>query len=149
VQQISPTEIYIHKMTRNWEKFMSGPFVPSRDRLHVSINSKGVMQFNRRTFEALGSPEAVVLYYERETGVIGMAASHKQAAESFPVNFRGGYYWTINAIPFCRAFGIKVEGTHGFINPEPDAGGVLQLDLRNTRRIYGGRGKRKLVNSDK
>ncbi|MEP6947467.1 MAG: hypothetical protein ABJA02_16230 [Acidobacteriota bacterium] len=131
-------------MPRNWEKFMSGPFVPSRERLHVSINSKGLIQFNRRTFEALGKPDAVVLYFERATKVMGMAASHTQAREAFPVSFRGGYYWSINAIPFCRNFEIRVEGTHAFFDPELDDQKVLQLDLRTMKRIYGGRGRRKV-----
>jgi len=130
-------------MARHWEKFTDGPTISSRDRLHVTLNSKGVFQFNRKVFEALGKPRAAVLYFEKATSMIGISSAHERLREAFPVNIKQDMYWTINAIPFCRHFRIKIErGTEAFADPELDNDGILQLDLRTTRRVYGGRGKK-------
>lgn len=130
-------------MARQWEKFTDGPFISSRDRMHVTLNNKGVFQMNRRVFNSLGNPAAAVLYFERATGVIGISPAHERLREAFPLNERQGTYWTINAIPFCRKFGIRVEGTQAFADPEIDDKGLLELDLRYTRRVYGGGGRRR------
>lgn len=127
-------------MARQMERFMGGPFISSRDRMHVTLNSKGVFQFNQRVHTALGSPSAAVLFFEKETGIIAISSAHEKLKEAFPINNRQGTYWTINAIPFCRHFGIRIEqGTEAFINPDIDDQGMLVLDLRSTRRVYGGR----------
>lgn len=129
-------------MARHWEKFTDGPFIRSGDRVHVTLNGKGVFQMNRRAYETLGKPAAAVLYFEKATSMIGIAAAHERLREAFPVNNKNETYWTINAIPFCRHFGIRIDGTEAFADPEIDQEGILQLDLRTTRRVYGGRGKR-------
>jgi hypothetical protein len=130
-------------MARHWEKFTDGPTISSRDRFHVTLNSKGVFQFNRKVFEALGKPRAAVLYFEKATSTIGIGPAQERLREAFPVNIRQEMYWTINAIPFCRHFGIKIDrGTEAFADPELNDEGILQLDLRTTRRVYGGGGKR-------
>ncbi len=131
------------QMARQFEKFMDGPFIPSRDRMHVTHNNRGVFQMNRRVFEALGKPAAAVLYFEKATGVIGISAAHARLREAFPLNKRQDMYWTINAIPFCRRFGIRLDGTEAFADPELDDKGILHLDLRSTRRVYGGGGPRR------
>lgn len=131
------------QMARKWEKFMEGPFIPSRDRMHITLNNKGLFHLNLKAYEALGKPAAVVLFFERPTSVIGIAAAHEQLRESFMLNRRRDVYWTINAIPFCRKYGIRIDGTEAFADPEFDDLGILQLDLRTTRRVYGGGGRRR------
>ena len=130
-------------MARHWEKFMGGPHVSSRDRLHVTLNKKGVFQFNRKVFEAMGSPRAAVFFFEKATSVIGISSAQPQLTEAFPVNVRQDTYFTINGIPFCRSCGIELDNTEVFVNPEFDEKGILQLDLRSTRRIYVKKYKRK------
>ena len=131
-------------MARHWEKFTEGPYISSRNRMHVTLNSKGVFQFNRQVFDGLGKPSAVALFFEKATSTIGIGAAHRQLREAFPVNQRQDTYWTINAVPFCRHFGIKIDqGTEAFADPEIDTEAILQLDLRTTRRIYGGGGRRR------
>ena len=123
-------------MARHWEKFMGGPHISTRDRFHVTLNKKGVFQFNRKVFEAMGSPRAAVFFFEKATSVIGISSAHPQLTEAFPVNVRQGTYFTINGIPFCRSCGIELDNTEVFVNPEFDEKGILQLDLRSTRRIF-------------
>lgn len=130
-------------MARQFEKFMDGPFIPSRGRMHITLNDKGVFQMNRKVFEALGKPAAAVLFFEKSTGVIGISSAHERLREAFPVNKKQNMYWTINAIPFCRHFGIRIDGTEAFNDPELDDKGIMHLDLRSTRRVYGGGGRRR------
>lgn len=130
-------------MARHWERFMEGPFIPSRGRMHVTLNRKGVFLMNQNAYEALGKPKAVVLFFERATSMIGISREHERLRESFPMNLRQDMYWTINAIPFCRKFGIRIDGTEAFVDPEVDNEGILQLDLRTTRRVYGSGGRRR------
>jgi hypothetical protein len=126
-------------MARHWERFTAGPTITSRDRMHVTINHRGVIMLNRKAYESLGSPKAAALYFEKATSVIGINSAHARLREAFPVKPKGaGGYWTINAIPFCRHFGIETAKTEAFTDPEIDDKGVLELDLRRTRVIFGG-----------
>ncbi|CAN5584020.1 hypothetical protein BH10ACI3_BH10ACI3_10000 [soil metagenome] len=126
-------------MARVWEKYTGGPFLRSRDRLHVSLNPKGVFTLNRRAYQALGSPGAAVLYFEKSTGVIGMSAAQPKLQEAFPFKEKQGLYWQLCAIPFCRHFGIRTDGTEVFVDPEVDDENILLLDLRTTRKVFGGK----------
>lgn len=131
-------------MARQWEKFMGGPTTSSRDRLHVTLNKKGVIMMNRKTFTELGSPKAAVLFFDKKASVIGVSPAHERLREAFPVKEKAGY-WHINAIPFCREFGIQMSGTEVFIYADTNEQGVLELDLKSTRVIFGGyRRKNKL-----
>jgi len=126
-------------MGRLWEKFMGGPTIRSRDRLHVTLNHKGVIMMNRKAFEDLGKPKAAVLFFEKESGMIGVSPAHEKLREAFPVIPKGAIsYWHINAMPFCREYGIKMRGTEVFSNAEIDDKGMLVLDLRTTRLVFGG-----------
>ena len=129
-------------MARHWEKYTGGPNITNRDRLHVTLNSKGMIKFNRKAYEAIGTPSAALLFFEKATSTIGITAAQPHLTEAFPFT-QNNINWTLNAMPFCRHFGIKFDtGTEAFINPELDTDGTLMLDLRQTRRVYGGRGKK-------
>ena len=123
-------------MARQWEKFSAGPTRSTRDQMHVTLNKKGTIMLNRKAFQDLGSPKAVVLFFEKTTSVIGVSPAHDKLREAFPVKCRNDQYWVINAISFCRHFGIDVTGTKAFTDPEIDDKGVLELDLRATRVIF-------------
>lgn len=128
-------------MARHWEKFTGGPTVRSRDHMHVTLNSKGLFQLNHKTYSALGKPQAVVLFFEKQYSIIGISPAHAKLSEAFLVKPKMDFGWTINAIPFCRHFGIQIDGTEAFVNPDVDEQGILQLDLRCTRRVFGGKRK--------
>ena len=38
--------------------------------------------------------------------------------EAFPVKQHGRTGWRINAAPFCRHFGIRIDSTLKFVDPE-------------------------------
>lgn len=126
-------------MARQWEKYNGGPTIRSHDRLHVTLNHKGVIMMNRKAFEELGKPKAAVLFFDKESSVIGISPAHEKLREAFPIQPRGAIsYWNINAMPFCRHFGIQMRGTEVFTNAERNEQGVLELDLRTTRLVFGG-----------
>jgi hypothetical protein len=116
---------------------MGGPVRSTRDQMHITLNNKGVFVMNCKTYDELGKPKAVVFDYEESTQVIGVSAASPQLREAFPVKEKGGYY-IVYGIPFCRFFGIKLEGTEKFVNPEFDEARTLQLDLQHTAKIFGG-----------
>ena len=129
-------------MARQWVKFTDGPFISSRDRVHVTLNSKGMFQFNRKAYEELGSPKAAVLFFDEESSVIGISPAHPHLREAFPFRVSSTCF-ALRAIPFCRRFGIHIDGTEAFADPEIDKEGMLELDLRTTRRVFGGRRKKR------
>lgn len=127
-----------------WEKFHGGPSVPSSDRLHVTINRGGKILLNDRTFRELGKPEAVHLFFNRERDQIALQPTSARLESAFPVRKRVRRGYHIYASPFCRHFGIKIDATHSFTQPEI-ADGRLILKLSETvivsrtrRRVIGG-----------
>ena len=118
-------------MIEYWEKYAGGPTKPREERLHVTINKKCVIFLNRNIHNLLSNAKAVVLFFNRKDGVIGIRPANERLTEAFPVHDKGGYH-VINASPFCRHFGIKVEATEAFVNPEFDDTGTLRLNLAKT-----------------
>src|SRR5437762_1895312 len=114
-----------------WEKFHGGPTLPSTDRFHVTINRGGKILLNDRTFRELGKPEAVHLFFNRERDQIAVQPTSARAPTAFPVRKRTGRGFHIYASPFCLHFGIKIDATHSFTQPEI-ADGRLILKLSET-----------------
>lgn len=120
------------KLDDAWEEFTAGPNEDRASRMHVTINRHGSMFFNRRVFELLGRPEAVVLYYNRKREKIAVASTHRRNAKGFPLVPHGDTTWRIQANPFCRRHGIRVNKTEKFVGAEVDDDAMLLLDLKNT-----------------
>jgi hypothetical protein len=118
-------------MIEYWEKYTGGPTKPPEERIHITINKKGLLMMNRNVHKLLSNAEAVELMFNRKEGVIGISPAHAKLSEAFPVVDKGGSFG-INASPFCRHFGIKVQGTEEFDNPEIDDTDVLRLKLAET-----------------
>ena len=118
-------------MAEYWERFSGGPTRSRQDRIHVTLSDKGVILFNRNAHRMLGSPKAVVLFFNRSEAKIGVGTAHAELADAFPVHEKRNY-WIVNAAPFCRHFGINVSRTEAFVGPDVDSKGVLRLDLKTT-----------------
>jgi hypothetical protein len=122
-------------LDRQCEKFMGGPTVAHRERVHVTINSRGAIFLNQKAHATMGRPLAVYLYYNREKDMIILERTDAlRAREAFLLREIGhkGLGRYIHANPFCKHFRIKVEGTVRFLHPEVDAVGRLYLKLRDT-----------------
>jgi len=116
------------------EKFMGGPTLPPKTRLHVTINKELVIGINRRCYEMIGKPAAVYLHYSREDHIIGIEPVHSfRMPAAFPVKPKTHCGWRINASPFCKHFDLRVESTERFLNPHLSKDGrMLLLNLTET-----------------
>lgn len=128
-------------MAEYWERFRGGATKPRRDRVHVTLSDKGVLLMNRKVFDMLGSPKAAVLLFNRSDCRIGISPAHPQLADAFPVKEKTNY-WIINAAPFCRHFGISMDKTEAFVEPDLGKDGILRLNLSNTVSVSGRRRRR-------
>src|SRR4030095_6502572 len=123
-------------MITHWEEFTFGPTPANEERLHVTLNPKHVILLNGNMYEKLGSPEAVVLLFDKLNSVIGVNPAPKSRPNAFPVTSKyKGRQKMIRATPFCRHYGISVDRTTAFLNAEVDEDGVLRLDLKTTTPI--------------
>lgn len=116
-------------MLKHFIEFEGRPTAAGRDEIRVSLNRKKVFLLNPKAFQALGGPAAVRLYFDEGRKVIGMRAATAELANAFSLTRGGGgRHQAILAAPFCNHFGIRVDGTIRFLNPEMD-GDMLTLDI--------------------
>ncbi len=118
-------------MEREWEKFKGGPTVAKQNRLHVTMDRKGVIFMNGNMHRVLGKPAAVALYYNREKDMIAVEPANPRLEQNFPVRQKASG-WVICASPFCRHFGIRLSATENFVRPDLDKAGVFLLSLGDT-----------------
>jgi len=123
-------------LDRQFEKFIGGPTVASRDRMHVTISHKGLIYLNANTHRMLGRPVAANLYFNRVKDQIALEPTSARLPGVFPIHVKHEGF-IINAGPFCQHFGIRTSGTQRFVEPEIDEKGNLLLDLSNLVTIGG------------
>ena len=136
-------QMQIRSQDRDLEKFTGGPNKPAQFRMRVSLNRHGVLSFNKNAYAELGKPAAVYLYFSPTRDLIAVEPVQSiNLPAAFPVlekNFSG---YRINAAPFCRHFGIKLDGAIRFIDPEVH-NGKLELKLAETISVAQPRRPRK------
>ena len=71
-------------MAKKWEVFDIGPR-DGENNLHVTLGRKGNLMIGCAAFRRLGEPDAVILMYERESGLIGVRAAHIRAEHAYPM----------------------------------------------------------------
>ncbi len=132
-------------MIARWTEFNGGPRRPSRESMHVTINGKGIVLFNRKAWESLGTPQAVTLLFDQTNDIIGIKPSPPDRPNAFPV--KGQYYSRIiYAGTFCVHFGFDIERTMVFNEVELDEQGIMRLPLRTATAISRPRKKRRPQN---
>jgi hypothetical protein len=115
-----------------WEQFLGGPTVRSAFRFHITINRRGRISFNERTYVGMGKPQAVNLFFSRERNLISVKPTGARLNTAFPVRPRIGRGFIICAAPFCQHFGVKIDATYRFTAPEIDPVHGLILNLSET-----------------
>jgi hypothetical protein len=128
-------EDVIQDMERNFERFLGGPNEALAKRLHVTISPENIIYLNRNMYVQMGRPEAVHLGFDRQRDTIAIEPASPRLNDSFPV-MANQHNWRINAAPFCRHFGIKIDTRLKFISPDL-VGNTLQLDLRHVVSVGG------------
>ena len=130
-------------MDRDFEKFRGGPTLAAADRVYVTINKENVIGINANCYRLLGKPPAVNLYFSSSRDVIAIEpVQSAHLPEAFPVRQKTSVGWRINASPFCKHFGIRIDSTERFIHPEL-RDGRLHLKLSETVTIRQIRRKKK------
>ncbi len=126
-------------MIKHWMEFQGKPNRMDKDAARVTLSSRGVFLLNAKAFEAMDAPAAVTLLFDENNSVIGLKPADPRRPNAFPVRQKGKHNHTINASPFCKHFGIKVERTVLFNEVDIVADGVMKLELAKTTSI--GRGQ--------
>lgn len=129
-------------LDREWEKFNGGPNLPKQDHVHITLNKGGIIYINGNGYRMLGRPEAVQLFFNRSNDKIAIKPAHARLKDAFPVKEKAQHY-LIHASPFCIHFGIKLDGTEKFVDPDIDNEGILHLDLSTTVTVSGTRRRRR------
>ena len=133
-------------MARKWTIYYGGPNGGARMAIRVTLNSHGVMLFNKRAYEAIGKPAAAELMLDEEENVIGLKPRDIRFQNAFPFKAGGSAkskkysYKFIHAAPFCKHFDIRPKSTILFTNPDMENDGTLLLDLNTAVNV--GRGSR-------
>ena len=119
-------------LDRKFEKFIGGPTRSTHERIYVSINKANLIAMNNNCYRMLGKPPAVNLYFSRADDIIAIEPVHShRLPTAFPVKHKANTGWRINASPFFKHFGIRMDTTERFIAPEI-RDGALQLKLTET-----------------
>ncbi len=130
------------KIKRNWVAAERDDSPSRWATLYVTINRAGHIVMNRIAFEMLGSPEAVVLLFDREQQVVGLKPTHPHLRRAFKVSPRGQHGGRrVRAHKLCKDFGIFIPETLLFPRAYIDHEGVLILDLSDTKPIRRKRDK--------
>jgi len=123
-------------MIREWKLFKGGPSLPRRDRLYVTLNTRGMILINHKLFDEMGRPEAALLLYDERNQTIGVQPARPGEQYSFPLKIRGNAsHRSIYAWPFCKLFKLRPEKTVRFTDPKLDDDGILLLDLHNSHQV--------------
>lgn len=134
----------MNTIDRQCEKFLGGPTVPYKERVHITLDRGGRIFLNQKAHKMMGKPLAVYLYYNRPKDMIILEKTDALTSNNAFV-FRDSQHSsrTIWAGPFCKHFNIRVQGTVKFLDPATDAIGNLYLKLSETINVSVGARPRK------
>jgi hypothetical protein len=133
-------------MARKWTIYHGGPNRGARMLLRITLNSRGVPFFNKRAYEAIGSPAAAEMMFDEHENVIGQRPRDLRFQNAFPFKARSHdrekkyNYRIVHTAPFCKHFDIRPKSTILFTNPDLDRDDALLLDLNTAVNV--GRGSR-------
>lgn len=132
----------MNTIDRQCEKFLGGPTVAFSERVHVTIDKTGKIFLNAKAHRMMGRPQAVYLYFNRQKDTIILEPTQVGGASAAfslkDATFNARIIW---ANPFCKHFGIKVDGTQRFVSPETNAAGVMFLKLSEMVKVGDGRSR--------
>ena len=120
-------------MEYKWEVHMAEPGRSIRDRILVTINSKGSFYLNAFALKALGDPDAVQLMFDRRLKVIGMHRTSIEKKGAYLLRRKSPHRSVVTkyfyATSFCKKFKIQPKETMLFVDAHVDANEILILDL--------------------
>jgi hypothetical protein len=119
-------------MDFNWQEFEQGPEQKRGKGIYVTINERGNIYLNRKTVEALGEPDAVVMLYDPRRSTIGIKRAPLDRSNAYHLRAKEKKRSTgkmIYAVNFCRFHHIRPDETLRFTTAEVTKDGILVLSL--------------------
>ena len=121
-------------MKSNWQECPRGDLIGQWAALYVTMNRKGYIAMNRRTYEKLDEPKAFNLFFDTVNNRIGLKPTALAARNAFPVAKHGRHGGRmVRAYRMMQEFGIDLPETIQFRDVEIDQDEMLILDLRTAR----------------
>ena len=125
-------------MIKHFVEFEGRQNAAKRDEIKVTLNKRRVFVLNPKAQAMLGHPEAVKLFFDEGRKVIGMKAADPSLPNAFRLRqVSMSRHRTTTAASFCAHYGIQVDGTVKFLNPEMD-GDMLTLDITKVVNVTRG-----------
>lgn len=95
-------------MENNWEEFKQGP--AKRGALHVTLDPKGNILIGASAVDQMGKPDAAIMLFDREKGLVGLRPTHPKTLNAFPLNtMPWGRHRVVRANRFFRHYGLRVN----------------------------------------
>lgn len=115
--------------------------VPSTTEPWVTIQKRGLLSLNRTAADALGTPEAVELLFDREAQIIGFRSADLDNPRAFQLRKQGknptrNANFLVAGTAFCNYYKIDTSFARRY-KPEMD-GDVLTVDLNHDYAIATG-----------
>jgi hypothetical protein len=127
-------------MYKHFVEFQGMPNRVDKQRVRVTLNSRGVMLLNGKAYEAMKSPAAVTLLFDEVNKIIALKPTDTNRKNAFAVKAKDKWNnRTVHTSPFCKHFNIKVERTILFNEVDIDNEGLMKLELTKTTTIGRGR----------
>lgn len=115
-------------MGRKFEKFRRAK-VTAGDTPIVAIHQRGIFAMNQAAFEALGSPQAVDLLFDRDEEVVGLKAAQRNDPDSYVVRQHTKYSYQVEGRSFLTYYELPKAVTGRRYSAKMVAG-ILEIDLR-------------------
>lgn len=116
-------------MSFNFEEFTQRNTPASSKLPRVSLHRKGNFSLSQAAYETLGSPESVVLLYDREKRAIGFRAAKNGERHAYSVRRqKNSKSYLVGAIAFCQHYGIDASTTRIFDPQTVNNILVIELD---------------------
>jgi hypothetical protein len=130
-------------MSRHWEECDRDERPNRWSRLYVTMNPKGDISMTKFALDLLDTPEALHLFFDKINQTIGLKPTRLVMKNAFPIGKRGKRGGcVVRAFRLTQKFGIHLAETVRFTDPQIDADGVLNLDLRKVTRVTQGQKKK-------
>ena len=104
---------------------------------YVTIQRKGIISMNREAFEAMGSPEAVELLYDRDERVVGFRPVGRDVPHAYRPRKQGASSsYLVAGQAFTQYYGIATDTARRY--PATMIDGVLTVDLKEAGTVATG-----------
>ncbi|HEY1834907.1 MAG TPA: hypothetical protein VGG08_10745 [Solirubrobacteraceae bacterium] len=99
----------------------------------VSIQKRGTFSLNGAAYEALGSPEAIELLYDRDRKLVAMRAVDPAAESAYPLRALGkGRTWLASGKAFMNYYGLAVDHARRWVAQVEDGMLILNMNEEGT-----------------